>query len=89
MLDLSRVFIPSDIWPLNKSKIVFDFDIYFLSDVKAVLLADKIFFCHEKDQKYSLVSVDNKPPVVFLRKSFARGVATGIVSSSNISIDAL
>ena len=46
--------------------------------MRVTLLADKIFFCHEKDQRYSLVSIDNKCPVIYLKSLMAREVATGI-----------
>ncbi|XP_065060171.1 rho guanine nucleotide exchange factor 18-like isoform X2 [Rhopilema esculentum] len=45
-------------------------------DVRVILLADKIFFCHEKDQRYSLVSIDSKCPVIYLKSLMAREVAT-------------
>eukprot|EP00112_Aurelia_sp_Birch-Aquarium-sp1_P002119 Seg123.17 transcript_id=Seg123.17/GoldUCD/mRNA.D3Y31 product="Rho guanine nucleotide exchange factor 18" protein_id=Seg123.17/GoldUCD/D3Y31 len=45
-------------------------------EVRAVLLADKIFFLHEKDQRYSLCSLDNKAPVIYLKSLLAREVAT-------------
>ena len=78
--DVSRLHVFEPVSKINLLQIFNQTD--FLSDVKAVLLADKIFFCHEKDQRYSLVSVDSKPPVIYLKSLLAREVATGITGFS-------
>eukprot|EP00794_Sanderia_malayensis_P010013 gene10013-11036_t len=45
-------------------------------ETRTVLLADKMFFLQEKDQRLSLVSLDNKAPVIYLKALIVREVAT-------------
>ncbi|KAM4807837.1 LOW QUALITY PROTEIN: rho guanine nucleotide exchange factor 18 [Rhinophrynus dorsalis] len=46
-----------------------------LKDILAVLMTDVLLLLQEKDQKYSLSSVDSKPPVISLQKLIVREVA--------------
>ncbi|KAM4706790.1 LOW QUALITY PROTEIN: rho guanine nucleotide exchange factor 18 [Discoglossus pictus] len=46
-----------------------------LKDILAVLLTDVLLLLQEKDQKYSFVSLDSKPPVISLQKLIVREVA--------------
>ncbi|XP_018120644.1 rho guanine nucleotide exchange factor 28 isoform X2 [Xenopus laevis] len=44
-------------------------------DIQALLLTDVLLFLQEKDQKYVFAAVDQKPPVICLRKLIVREVA--------------
>ncbi|KAE8636013.1 hypothetical protein XENTR_v10002813 [Xenopus tropicalis] len=44
-------------------------------DIQALLLTDILLFLQEKDQKYIFAAVDQKPPVICLRKLIVREVA--------------
>ncbi|XP_041436433.1 rho guanine nucleotide exchange factor 28 isoform X2 [Xenopus laevis] len=46
-----------------------------LKDIQALLLTDILLFLQEKDQKYVFATVDQKPPVICLRKLIVREVA--------------
>ena len=46
------------------------------SETRAIVMADKLIFMQEKDQRYTLLSVDQKPPVISLRDLMVREVAT-------------
>ncbi|XP_078070009.1 rho guanine nucleotide exchange factor 28 [Mustelus asterias] len=46
-----------------------------LKDITALLLTDALVFLQDKDQKYTFVTVDQKPAVILLQKLIVREVA--------------
>lgn len=55
------------LWKTNKGKLV---------ETRVLIMEDMLVFLQEKDQKYSLLSLDQKAPILRLKKVIVRAVAT-------------